>query len=617
MNKKKFILILASISASILSSCTIDNPFAVALSSSSTEVASISEGGTSSVSSSEGNSSVSVNEKALSTLSGEEAVANIETSSVSGYANGRDVFRNFLSNDYYYGYSLNSTSCHASMPSKGNSKMLVVPIYYADSSATSEYKENLRETMYKTFFGEAEETGWESVRSYYYESSYHQLLIEGSVSPSITLPNSYSYYAGSYSSSSRGPSSSSEGVGSDAVVEAVYNSLFGGSDPVYSVSDFDSDSDGMIDGIYLIDSEEINTNLSSGMGWAYTTWHSNGKTSYPALGNYSWSSYAFATEQSSKHAQYSSSTPDAHTYIHETGHQLGLNDYYDSSSTNFNNGSIQVAGGNTMQDYNICDHESFSKYLFGWTSPTVITSSDTESTINVSLNSFESSGDCVVLAGDGYNGTSLDEYLLIEYYTPTGLNLNDAQTTYESLAGIGEAGIKIWHVDKRIYESYIASASGTDYIYISPNGAKEGYQIKADIDASTTKKEFYTNTSSNSFTDYCDITKSPNGTSTYKEDSFVHPELTLLRQGGNTASDIVNTEGATGSDLFKAGETFGTSSDTYSSFTFYKYAADFNYDDYSSVPSSEVSAASKVKLPYSITVNSLGESASLTFTKLS
>ena len=45
----------------------------------------------------------------------------------------------------------------------------------------------------------------------------------------------------------------------------------------------------------------------------------------------------------------------------------------------------------------------------------------------------------------------MDEYLLIEYYTPTGLNELDAKNKYDSRPiGFSKSGIKIYHVDSRI-----------------------------------------------------------------------------------------------------------------------------------------------------------------------
>ena len=57
-----------------------------------------------------------------------------------------------------------------------------------------------------------------------------------------------------------------------------------------------------------------------------------------------------------------------YTAIHETGHQLGLTDYYANSYTSGTNAAV-------MMDRNEGDEDCFSKMLLGWISPQVVTSS--------------------------------------------------------------------------------------------------------------------------------------------------------------------------------------------------------------------------------------------------
>ena len=131
---------------------------------------------------------------------------------------------------------------------------------------------------------------------------------------------------------------------------------------------------------------------------------------------------------------------DAHTLIHETGHLLGLEDYYDYD------GKMGTAGGLDMMDNNIGDHTAYSKYSLGWTNPYVVTG-DSEITIKP----FESSGD-MILIKDDWNHSAMDEYLLIEFYTPTGLNAKDAEAKYAGIYPImfQKPGIKVYHIDSRL-----------------------------------------------------------------------------------------------------------------------------------------------------------------------
>ena len=58
------------------------------------------------------------------------------------------------------------------IPSKGNPKLLVIPIAFSNYPAPS----NMTSRLETTLFGNAAVTGFESLQSYYYKSSYGQLF---------------------------------------------------------------------------------------------------------------------------------------------------------------------------------------------------------------------------------------------------------------------------------------------------------------------------------------------------------------------------------------------------------------------------------------------------------
>jgi hypothetical protein len=141
---------------------------------------------------------------------------------------------------------------------------------------------------------------------------------------------------------------------------------------------------------------------------------------------------------------------DAHTLIHETGHMLGLDDYY---SYDDDEGPAALCD---MMDMNIGDHNAYSKMLLGWVKPAVLDNS--KSSVSITLNSFTKTGDCVLLRNtstDTWNGTPYDEYLILQYYTPTNLNESDA-AGYKEWKGYGtgslykKAGLQVFHVDARV-----------------------------------------------------------------------------------------------------------------------------------------------------------------------
>ena len=102
-------------------------------------------------------------------------------------------------------------------------------------------------------------------------------------------------------------------------------------------------------------------------------------------------------------------------------------------------------------DLNILDHDSFTKYALGWTIPKVISKdTDIKDELTIELKPFESSGESLLIANN-FNGSSFDEYLIIEFYTPTGLNELDSKVEYERrVKGFTTSGIKIYHADQRL-----------------------------------------------------------------------------------------------------------------------------------------------------------------------
>lgn len=347
----------------------------------------------------------------------------------STYAGGEDIREKF--NAQY-------TKC---MPSKGRSKMLVVPVLLKgeylpvkDELTRERMTDNeVRTSIYNSFFGTSENTGWESVSSFYYKSSYGQLDIQGEVTSIFntnvalnTLKQATNENCTNYTNS---------------ILESIYDYYF--TNGTYNYSDYDSNNDGLIDSVYMVYLSKHNS--SSPALWAYTYWDAN--SSYSHISAYSWSSYDFMVSGTGNGYTYSfDNKVDSHTYIHETGHLLSLDDYYDT------NGITTPAGGVDMMDNNVTDHDAFTKYALGWTNPKLVTSeTDLSTELSITLNPTESSGDSIVVANN-FNGTSFDEYLMIEFYTPTGLNKQDSKYKYKGSypKGFSSSGVRISHVDQRL-----------------------------------------------------------------------------------------------------------------------------------------------------------------------
>ena len=354
------------------------------------------------------------------------------------------------------------------LPSTGKSKILVVPVDFTDYRAANKLgsEEESQANIYTTFFGESEETGWESVSSYYEKTSYGSLIIEGSVTP---------WFHSSYSTTSFASLSYNGEYGYDDYYDPTWSLLndvteWAKNTLDIDLSEYDTDNDGLIDGVWMVYACDVEYNDNYDLYWAYTYWnydnydelYYSGTGLYPF--NYCWASYHFMFE-----GNYG--LPDAHTYIHETGHMLGLDDYYDVEGTE------GVCGGVDMMDNNIGDHGAYSKYLLNWTAPYVI--DGTQNSVTINLKPFESSGEFILL-GNGFNDSAFDEYITIEYYTPTGLNEKDKNGYADGLNTYTQAGVKINHIDARIicdhYNEEQTEITSSEYVS-SFSDENAGYMI--------------------------------------------------------------------------------------------------------------------------------------------
>lgn len=343
-------------------------------------------------------------------------------------------------------HDLNKVRGKESFLPKGKKKILVLPITVKgyERNASDLTKENIE----KTFFGDANETGWNSVSSFYYKSSYGQFELTGTVADW--------YECGYTAEEIVALGNESDASGTRRILNAAVEAYKTANDT--DCSEFDFDKDGYIDGVWMIYSAPNYTHLSSlskETFWAYTYWNGeDANPSSPVANAFSWASYDFMYEG------YGLFKLDAHTYIHETGHMLGADDYYD-----YNNWACPM-GCIDMMDYNIIDHNAFTKFEMGWVKPYVITTEG-----ELTLRPSQSTGDCVLIpTTNGWNGSVFDEYIMLEYYSPTGLNLKDSTTRYMGYPlGFSEYGVRIYHVDARLCKISAMGISYTDEIASNPS----------------------------------------------------------------------------------------------------------------------------------------------------
>jgi M6 family metalloprotease-like protein len=383
--------------------------------------------------------------------------------------NSGDGFYSISSVTPYTYRDLEKSEGADAVPSVGTYNLLVFPIELTDYPFASQTLTDIDTCLNAS--GSNETGYWESLSSFYKKSSYGKLNLSYTVAPK--------YKTGLTASQLFKKNTTTAAASTYCLQQAVanYKSVNGDA----STQKFDNDGDGAIDGVIMVYScPDASQNASIAridpeisLFWAYTYWDYNHGSSYwtksSPMGNvYFWMSYDFLYEAASSPAV------DPHTLIHESGHMLGLDDYY--SGGNGSDPKFNPMGGWVMMDENILDHDVFSKMALGWTTPYVVSGNCT-----LEINPSETSGDCILIAPSSWNQTAFDEYLLLELYTPTDLNYLDSHTKYSSREKhYTTSGVKLYHVDARVvstsdYKTWTAFSGTT----LTGAGSTKAYEVAA------------------------------------------------------------------------------------------------------------------------------------------
>ena len=328
----------------------------------------------------------------------------------------------------YYPRDINSQIGWYTSNTIGEQKILVVPVQLTDAPV---WTSNMINEVNIAFFGNSNQTAFYSVHDFFYKSSYGKLNLTGEVSD--ILQSNYS-------------------------VKAL--NRYGESAPEYIIKEFlkadiskyknyNLDNDNFLDNVVFLYSNNYSTDSDSSY-WAWCSYYSDYKSEL-TINNFMWASYQFL--KNGYYDKYNQGKLETHTFIHETGHLLGLDDYYCYDDLS----SWDPAGALDMQSYNVGDHNVFSKFVLGWLEPYVVTD---ECEIELKTSSLYPEA---ILIKNDWNGSSYDEYLLIEYYTPLGLNEIDSLHAYTKGTKMYDySGLRIYHVDSRLVE--LVATLSDDYI---------------------------------------------------------------------------------------------------------------------------------------------------------
>jgi M6 family metalloprotease-like protein len=297
------------------------------------------------------------------------------------------------------------------MPTSGTVNILAILIAFSDYPPS-----NSASSISSKLFGNgAGGYPYESLHNYYDRSSYNQLNIQGNV---------LGWYTTAYPRNNVPQTT----AGRENLIKEVLNYY---DSQGHDFTQYDNDGDGTID--YLV---VIWTGPDTGWGsfwWGYMTYFTD--SSYLLDGKkldiYSW--------QWEANPYPGNFTPKV--VIHETGHALGLPDYYDYDPSIGPDGGV---GGLDMMDANWGDHNCFSKFLLDWITPTIINSG----TQILSLNASSSSPDAVVIMSGFAPEDQFAEFFMVQ----------NRHRSYNDITYPND-GLLIWHVDARL------DNAGWDYLY--------------------------------------------------------------------------------------------------------------------------------------------------------
>ena len=311
----------------------------------------------------------------------------------------------------------------------GSLRIPVLPVEFPDEP----FEEDALSRLAIALNGTSQESGWHSVKSYYEIASYGALELEFDLLPAYQTEHPSLYYARIYD----------DERAEYYPEEQILREALGALDAGHDFSIYDANGDGLFDGVLIVYAHPVDYESEDTLWWAWQD-QSFLPDSFDGLATdyYLWAGIGMLDEPTGL----LENVPCALTYIHEMGHMLGLMDYYDAEWGD--DGVSGGLGGADMMDGSVGDHCSFSKMELGWIEPEAVSEAG-----EYALRPFSASGEALILrkpAGapsfprlTGGRRASADEYLLIDLYTPDGLN----QPFAESGELFSRPGVRVYHVD--------------------------------------------------------------------------------------------------------------------------------------------------------------------------
>jgi len=346
----------------------------------------------------------------------------------------------------------------ATLPSLGSVSTFCLIIDFSDYPSyftKAEFEDKLFGAGYEGWF-------YRSLKYYYTQASYSQLTVGGSV---------LGWYRAAHPRTWYHPNDDISYPEEDLRREQlIFEAIDAADDAGTDFSQFDNDGDGVVDYFLVVWAGPHGQWATFWWGYQTNIFMMSGKTvDGVRFDTYSW--------QWERYYGFGGTPPndprwDPKVTIHETGHALGLPDYYDYDGNQGPDGGV---GGLDMMDGNWGDHNCFSKYVLGWLTPTVAFTNLNDEAMSKSC----TTGDPVIFM-PGFDPVSpWSEYFMAQNRKKEGVD-----------STIPTSDLLLWHVDASINKqgytlwdnSYTAhkllrlmEADGLEEIELGPNhGADTG-----------------------------------------------------------------------------------------------------------------------------------------------
>ena len=301
----------------------------------------------------------------------------------------------------------------------GDAKILLVRVEFADVKFAD--SKNYSEDEFLSMVmgdGSNKYYPYDSLNAYYKRSSYNKLNITSDQVYTCTLSKERYEYEW-------------EDSGEQELLREVLEML----DTTVDFNDYDANADGRLDGICINFAGEND-------GWGSTWWSHEYSflDSSIAFDGVTPGNYIFLETYEDEDSY------GNQTLIHETGHMLGLPDYYSQMD--------EGIGTSDMMNNNRGDHNGFSKWLLGWIEEENIqriTREKGNTKVTLAALSDTSLEDNALIAVIAPQDTSIySEYFVVQYDKPIG---------NQTISEIETPCYRIFHVDAKLNEE------GTDFKY--------------------------------------------------------------------------------------------------------------------------------------------------------